>query len=93
MSTKRSTQESVEAGQVAYDVNDFKDEASAPIAFEPCRQVRANADGTYKFYYAGRPTVAVEMTISAGDTLEHSFVKITGTNDAVVAAKKLTVSY
>lgn len=89
---KRSTQESVEAGQVAYDLNEFKTDTT-PNTFEPCRQIRANADGTYKFYYAGRPGTAIEMTLTAGETLEHSFVKITGTDDAVVAAKKITVIY
>lgn len=92
MSIKRSTQESVEAGQIAYDLNEFKDNTT-PMTFDPCRQIRADADGTYKFYYAGRPGTAIEMTLTAGETLEHSFVKITGTNDALVAAKKITVIY
>lgn len=89
---KRTTQESVEAGQVAYDVNAFKTDTT-PNAFEPCRQIRANADGTYKFYYAGRPGTAIEMTVTAGETLEHSIVKITKTDDSLVEAKKITVIY
>ena len=80
------------AGQVAYDLNEFKTDTT-PNTFDPCRQIRANANGTYLFYYVGRPSVAIEMTVSAGETIEHSFVKITGTDGSLVAAKKITVVY
>lgn len=92
MSIKRSTQESVEAGQVAYDLNEFKTDTT-PNTFEPCRQIRCNAAGTYLFYFAGRPATGIEMTVAAGEYIDHSFVKITGTDGSVVAAKKIVVVY
>lgn len=89
---KLTTDESVTAGQKAYDVNEFKD-STTPTTFDACRQVRVNADGEYKFYYAGRPDTAITMAVTKGEYINHSFVKITATNDALITTGKLTVIY
>lgn len=87
-----TTQQSVVAGQAGYDLNEFKT-GTTPIAFKACRQVRANADGDYKFYFKRRPTTAVIMSLAAGETLNYAIVKITNTNNSVVASGKILVVY
>jgi acyl CoA:acetate/3-ketoacid CoA transferase alpha subunit len=92
MDYKPSTQQSVMAGVKAYDVNEFK-ATTNPLASDACRQVRANADGEYKFYFEDRPDTAITMAVKASEQLNYAIVKITGTDDSVVAAGKLLVVY
>lgn len=88
----KSTQQSVVAGQAGHDLNEFKSGSTA-TEFVECRQIRANADGEYKFYFAGRPDTAVTMSVVAGEKLDYAMVKITNTDGSVVASGKILVVY
>lgn len=92
MGQMKTTQQSVVAGQAGFDLNEFKT-GSVAESFRACRQIRANADGEYKFYFAERPTTAITMAVSAGEVLNYSMVKITNTDGSVVDSGKILVVY
>ena len=92
MGQMKSVQQSVVAGQKGYDLNEFKSGSTA-TEFLPCRQIRANADGEYKVYFAGRKGTAISMSLTAGETLNYALVKITNTDGSVVDAGKILVVY
>ena len=92
MSDKLSTQDTVLAGQYAKDLNGFA-ATGTPIAFEACRAIYVNVAGTYKLYYAGAPTTAITMILTAGLLMSCSFVKIVSSTDTLVAAGAITVIY
>ena len=92
MSDKLSTQDTVLAGQYAKDLNGFA-ATGTPIAFEACRAIYVNVAGTYKLYYAGAPTTAITMILTAGLLMSCSFVKIVSSTDTLVAAGAIAVIY
>lgn len=87
-----TAQESVMPRHTVYDLNHFKTDTT-PNAFSPCKSVRFNTAGTYKVYFAGRPTTAISQTYAAGEIEESQIVKITTSADGVVAAGAVFLYY
>jgi hypothetical protein len=92
MGQMKSVQQSVVAGQKGYDLNEFKSGSTA-TEFLPCRQIRANADGDYKLYFAGRPDDGLALSMTAGEILDYALVKITNADGSVVDSGKILVVY
>jgi hypothetical protein len=87
-----STQESVMASRKPYDLNEFKTDTT-PNTFDACRGIFVDVAGTYKLYFADRPATAMTMILPAGLTQPFSIVKMTASNDAVVAANAIHILY
>ena len=87
-----SIQEAVQPRHTVYDLHEFEKE-DEPIEFEPCKSVRFNTGGTYKVYFAARPTVAIAQTYYDGDIEESQIIMITDTDDALVDAGAVFIYY